>query len=76
MLSFKGMNLMTHKYRIGQMVKLLAGRFADRTGAARIYEIVRLLPEVNGEFGYRIKGANELNERAVGEHEITAAAAH
>jgi hypothetical protein len=65
---------MTHKFRIGQMVKLQAGRFSDR-GGARVYEIVRLLPESNGEFAYRIKDANEPTERAVVEHEITAASA-
>lgn len=63
---------MTHKYRLGQMVRFQAARFADRTGA-RIYEVVRLLPETNGEFAYRIKGADEATERAVGEHEIVAA---
>jgi hypothetical protein len=66
---------MTHKFRVGQIVKLQAGRFADRAGP-RTYEIVRLLPESNGEFAYRIKGANEPTERAVVEHEITAASAH
>ena len=65
---------MTHKYRVGQMVKLQASRFADRSGG-RLYEVVRLLPESNGEFAYRIKGANEPTERAVVEHEITAASA-
>jgi hypothetical protein len=66
---------MTHKFRVGQIVKLQAARFTDRTGA-RVYEVVRLLPESNGEFAYRIKGANEPTERAVGEHEIMAASAH
>jgi hypothetical protein len=61
---------MTHKYRVGQLVKLQASRLANRTGA-RVYEVVRLLPESNGELGYRIKGTTDLNERAVGEHEIT-----
>jgi hypothetical protein len=61
---------MVHKYRVGQLVKLQASRLAGRTGA-RVYEVVRLLPENNGEFGYRIKATTELGERAVGEHEIT-----
>lgn len=63
---------MTHKFRLGELVRLLSGRFADRTGSG-VYEVVRLLPETNGEFGYRIKGTAEPNERAVLEHEITAA---
>jgi hypothetical protein len=65
---------MAHKYRVGQMVKLQASRLADRTGG-RLYEIVRLMPESNGEFAYRIKGASDPIERAVVEHEITAASA-
>jgi hypothetical protein len=62
---------MTHKYRVGQLVKLQASRLANRTGA-RVYEVVRLLPETNGELSYRIKGVTESTERAVAEHEITA----
>jgi hypothetical protein len=63
---------MTHKFRVGQFVRLATGRFADRSGAG-IYQVVRLLPETNGEFGYRIKATNELTERAVREHEISPA---
>lgn len=63
---------MAHKFRIGERVRLVTGRFADRTGGG-IYEVVRLLPESNGEFGYRIKAAGEPNERAVREHEIASA---
>ena len=62
---------MTHKYRIGQMVRMAPSRFADRGGG--VYEVVRLLPEANGEFGYRIKAASEATERAVREHEISPA---
>lgn len=62
---------MTHKYRIGQIVRMAPSRFGDRTGG--VYEVVRLLPEANGEFGYRIKAAAEATERAVREHEISPA---
>ncbi len=63
---------MNHKFRVGELVRLASGRFADRTGTG-LYEVVRLLPESNGEFGYRIKGTTEPNERAVLEHEIAPA---
>ena len=65
-------NAMKHQFRVGQMVRLVT---VPRSAPARngVYEVVRLLPEANGEFGYRIKGASEPTERAVREHEITAA---
>lgn len=62
---------MTHKYQVGQIVRIARNRFADQ--ASGVYEVVRLLPEANGEFGYRIKAASENTERAVREHEISPA---
>ena len=58
-----------HKYRVGESVRLSRGRFPDRTGSG-IYEIVRLLPESDGEFQYRIRAAGAQNERMVREGEI------
>jgi hypothetical protein len=63
---------MAHKFRLGQRVRLITGRLSRPVGA-EVYEVVRLLPESNGEFGYRIKGASEPTERAVREHEIQSA---
>ena len=63
---------MTHKFRIGQIVRLVTVRLSGRPSNG-VYEVVRLLPETNGEFAYRIKGASEPTERAVQEHEITSA---
>jgi hypothetical protein len=58
-----------HKYRVGDSVRLSRGRFADRAGSG-IYEIVRLLPESDGEYQYRIRAAGAQNERMVREGEI------
>jgi hypothetical protein len=58
-----------HKYRVGDSVRLSRGRFADRTGAG-VYEIVRLLPETEGEYQYRIRAAGSQGERMVREGEI------
>ena len=44
---------MGHKYTVGQLVHAAGTHFADRTSG--IYEIIRLMPESNGEFSYRIK---------------------
>ena len=41
----------THKFRVGQKVQFIAGRF-ERYFPADDYEIVRQLPESEGEFNY------------------------
>ena len=58
-----------HKFRKGETVRLSPGRFPDRTRGG-LYEIVRLLPEAEGEFQYRIKAAGTQTERMVREGEI------
>lgn len=62
---------MHHKFNLGQLVRANGTRFHDRTNG--VYEVVRLMPESNGEFGYRIKDVSNSSERAVGESEIQAA---
>ena len=64
---------MSHKYAVGQLVHTAGIRFADRTSG--IYEIIRLMPESNGEFGYRIKDTANGTQRAAGESEIRAVVA-
>jgi hypothetical protein len=59
---------MGHKYSIGQLVHAAGARFADRTDG--VHEIIRLMPESSGEFGYRIKNTTGGAQRAVGESEI------
>jgi hypothetical protein len=61
---------MSHKYSVGQLVHAAGTHFADRTSG--IYEVVRLMPESNGEFGYRIKHTASMTERAAGESQIRA----
>lgn len=63
---------MSHRYSLGQLVHASA-RFADRTDG--VYEVIRLMPESGGEFGYRIKHTVSGAQRAVGESEIRAVAA-
>lgn len=62
---------MSHKYSIGQRVHSAGTHFADRTSG--IYEVIRLMPESDGEFGYRIKNTTSGIERAAGESQIRAA---
>lgn len=61
---------MSHKYSIGQAVHAAGTHFADRTSG--VYEVIRLMPESNGEFSYRIKNAASGTERATGESQIRA----
>ncbi len=56
----------THKFRVGQKVQLIARLFEP----AGDYEIVRQLPNVYGEFYYRIKSAVEPYERVVKESQL------
>ncbi|MBZ6078451.1 hypothetical protein [Microvirga puerhi] len=64
---------MSHKYSIGQLVHAAGTHFADRTSG--IYEVIRLMPESNGEFSYRIRNTASGTERAASESQIRAAAA-
>ena len=59
---------MSHKYSIGQLVHATGTRFTDHSGG--VHEIIRLMPESSGEFGYRIKNTMNGAQRAVGESEI------
>ncbi len=64
---------MSHKFSVGQLVHAAGTHFADRTSG--VYEVIRLMPESNGEFGYRIKNTASGTERAAGESQIRAVAA-
>ena len=59
----------THKFRVGQNVQFVAGRF-ERYFPADDYEIVQQLPESEGEFNYRIKSSRELHQRVVKESQL------
>jgi len=59
-----------HKYSIGQLVHSAGSHFADRTSG--VYEVIRLMPESDGEYGYRIRHTASGTERAAGESQIRA----
>jgi hypothetical protein len=59
----------TYKFRVGRKVQLIATLFS-RFAAAGDYEIVRRLPESNGEFQYKIKSPHEAWERVVKESQL------
>lgn len=63
--------LLNHKFSIGQVVHAAGTHFAARTSG--VYEVIRLMPESNGEFSYRIKKTASGTERAAGESQICAA---
>ena len=56
---------MPHKFRLGQSVKYFGAPFGDRAGDLE-FTIVSLLPEAS----YRIKAADEPNERVAREYEL------
>ncbi len=58
-----------HKFRIGQKVQLVEGpRYLAPAQSG--YEIVRQLPDRDGELNYRIKSRSEAHERVVGESQL------
>ncbi|MGO4574214.1 hypothetical protein [Microvirga sp. 2TAF3] len=61
---------MSRKYSIDQAVHAAGTHFADRTSG--VNEVVRLMPESNGKFSYRIKNTTRGTERAAGESQIRA----
>jgi hypothetical protein len=61
---------MIHKYSVGRLVHAAGTQFADRTGGT--YEVIRFMPESDGEFGYRIKSTTGGTDRAAGESQIRA----
>jgi hypothetical protein len=58
-----------HRFRLGQKVQFTRG-YPYRNSADGLYEIVRQLPDSNGEFLYRIKSVREPHERVVKESEL------
>jgi hypothetical protein len=52
-----------HKFKLGELVEL--ARTSGIYAGPGPYEIVRLLPEVDGEPQYRVRGRHEDHERMV-----------
>jgi hypothetical protein len=58
----------TPKFRVGDTVELIP--VLVRSATTGEYQIVRQLPEVGGEFRYRIKSVQEPHERSAKESEL------
>jgi hypothetical protein len=58
-----------HKFRVGQKVQLVGGSRSLPTSQIG-YEVVRQLPESEGELSYRIKSRGEAHERVAKESQL------
>jgi hypothetical protein len=63
---------MSHKFHIGQLVEFWPKRGAPISAARGAYEVLKHLPERDGELQYRIKNAAEEHARIVLEGELRA----
>jgi hypothetical protein len=63
-------NRMIHKLHIGQLVEFRPKKGSPISSARGAYEILKQLPERDGELQYRIKSAVEEHERAALESEL------
>ena len=63
---------MSHKFHIGQLVEFWPEKGAPISSARGAYEILKQLPERDGELQYRIKCAVEEHERIALESELAA----
>ena len=55
-----------HKFQVGEIVHVSPSRSVP--GGS--YAIIKQLPEINGEFQYRIKSVKEPHERVVRESQL------
>ena len=63
---------MSHKFHIGQIVEFRPKKGSPISAARGAYEILKQLPEQDGELQYRIKSAREEHERIALESELEA----
>ncbi len=61
---------LSHKFRIGQLVEFRPQKGSAISPARGAYEILKQLPERDGEVQYRIKSAYEEHERIASESEL------
>jgi len=61
---------MSHKFHIGQIVEFRPKKGSPISAARGAYEILKQLPEQDGELQYRIKSAREEHERIALESEL------
>jgi hypothetical protein len=59
---------MAHKFEVRDMVVLRPA--VSRNVPGGLYEVIKVLPNRNGEREYRIKSANESHERVAQESEL------
>ena len=59
---------MPPKFRVGDVITLKPSVVRNVPGG--IYEVIKVLPDHNGEREYRIKSANEPHERVALESEL------
>lgn len=59
-----------HTYKIGQVVHFSPGR-TGMTPASREFKVVQLLPPLDGQNQYRIKGIAETFERMAKESDLS-----
>jgi hypothetical protein len=62
------MKVRTHKFKIGQSVRLIPS--ISRSAAGGHYEIVGLRPSDGEVPQYRIKSSNEVHDRVVSERDL------
>ena len=62
---------MPPKFKVGDIVTLKPS--VNRNVPGGIYEVIKVLPDHNGEREYRIKSANESHERVAQESELNLA---
>jgi hypothetical protein len=65
-------NRMGHKFHIGQLVEFRPKKGSPISSARGAYEVLKQLPEREGELQYRIKSAVEEHERVAFESELRA----
>ena len=65
-------NRVGHKFHIGQLVEFWPKKGAAISAARGAYEILKQLPERDGELQYRIKSSVEEHERIALESELGA----
>ena len=61
--------MLSQKFHVGQLVELILSISRNAPGGS--YQIIKKLPESDGEFEYRTKSINEPHERVTRESELT-----
>jgi hypothetical protein len=60
---------MAHRFKLGQAVRL-SGSSRYRSSSEGVFEVIRQMPDRDGELQYRIKSTHEPHERVVKESEL------